>query len=85
MEQNLGRLSPKQVLELLVIQLVDLPEKMSIKELVGDQSITLELTVAEKDIGKVIGKRGRTAQAIRDILFCVAARDKKRCTLNINQ
>ncbi len=79
------RKTTKEILQGLVEELVDHPEEVRVKEMVGDQSITLEITVKEEEIGKVIGKKGRTAQALRDLMFCFAARDSKRVIVSINQ
>lgn len=63
--------------------LVDTPEavKTSISE--ADDTVTIELTVAQEDLGKVIGKQGRTARAMRTLLSATAERDKKRSRLDI--
>ena len=64
-------------------ELVDKPEEVITKEIKGKHSTMIELKVAKEDIGKVIGKRGRTAQALRDILMAVSTKLKKRCSLEI--
>jgi predicted RNA-binding protein YlqC (UPF0109 family) len=58
--------------------LVDQPERVSVAEVQGSHSSVLELKVAKSDIGKVIGKRGRTAQAIRTILSAACGKARKR-------
>lgn len=63
--------------------LVDKPEDIKINELSGESSIIMELTVSKEDVGKVIGKGGKTADAIRTIMYCAAAKRKKRYTLQI--
>jgi hypothetical protein len=63
--------------------LVDYPEHVSVKAIDGDNTCVLELKVAKIDIGKVIGKQGRTAQSIRTILNAAAAKTKKRVVLEI--
>ena len=63
--------------------LVDNPEQIEITTVRGNQAIILELKVAKEDIGKVIGKKGRTAHAIRTILGAASAKIKKRTTLEI--
>ena len=63
--------------------LVDHPDQVKVNVIEGSQITLLELMVAKEDVGKVIGKRGRTAQAIRDILFGASAKVKKRTTLEI--
>tara|TARA_B100000959_G_scaffold287499_1_gene373029 strand:+ start:164820 stop:165029 length:210 start_codon:yes stop_codon:yes gene_type:complete len=67
----------------MVIELVDFPEQISIEEMSGDKVTTLELKVAQDDLGKVIGRRGRTAMAMRIILSAAAAKQRKRAVLEI--
>ena len=62
---------------------VDAPEEVSVNVIEGEKSTILELKVAEGDVGKVIGKQGRIAKAIRTILSASATRDGKRATLEI--
>ena len=64
-------------------ELVDKPEEVSVAEVAGNYTSVLELTVAKDDLGKVIGKRGRIAHAIRTIVGSVAAKEKKRTVLEI--
>jgi predicted RNA-binding protein YlqC (UPF0109 family) len=64
-------------------ELVDKPEEVSVAEVEGNQTSVLELKVAKDDIGKVIGKKGRIAHAIRTIVSSVSAKDKKRTVLEI--
>ena len=63
--------------------LVDNPEKVEVREIAGEQTAVLELKVAQEDLGKVIGKQGRTAKAIRIILGAAAAKIRKRAVLEI--
>lgn len=63
--------------------LVDLPEEVSVTEIEGDQTSVIELRVAKTDLGKVIGKHGRTAQAMRTILGSASAKTQKRALLEI--
>jgi predicted RNA-binding protein YlqC (UPF0109 family) len=63
--------------------LVDKPEEVSVNEVEGNQTTVIELKVAKEDLGKIIGKQGRTAQAIRTILSSVSAKNKKRMVLEI--
>jgi len=71
----------------LVVQiaqaLVDKPEEVAVAEVEGNQTSVLELRVAKDDIGKVIGKKGRIAQAMRTIVGSVSAKEKKRTVLEI--
>lgn len=73
----------KELITRIAKALVDKPEEVSVAEVQGDQTSVLELKVAKEDIGKVIGKQGRTAQAIRTILGSVSAKEKKRTVLEI--
>ncbi|MGD9040379.1 MAG: KH domain-containing protein [Desulfobacteraceae bacterium] len=63
--------------------LVDKPEEVIVTEKQGEQVTVLELKVAKEDLGKVIGKRGRTAEAMRTILTGASAKIKKRCILEL--
>jgi len=63
--------------------LVDNPEKVEVREIAGEQTAVLELKVAQEDLGKIIGKQGRTAKAIRIILGAAAAKIRKRAVLEI--
>jgi predicted RNA-binding protein YlqC (UPF0109 family) len=73
----------KDLVNYIVSALVDKPEQVVIEEVVGNQASVLELKVAKDDLGKVIGKKGRTAQAIRTILNASSAKTKKRTILEI--
>ena len=73
----------KELIEHIAKALVDHPEQVSVNVLEGSQATVLELNVAKGDLGKVIGKQGRTAKAIRTILGAVSAKNKKRTVLEI--
>ncbi|MDP3993997.1 MAG: KH domain-containing protein [Candidatus Doudnabacteria bacterium] len=73
----------KELVEAIVKALVDNPGKVVVSALDGEQSTVFELRVAPDDIGKVIGKQGRTAKSIRTILGCVGMKLKRRFTLEI--
>jgi len=73
----------KNLVEFLVKSLVDFPESVEIKVVEGEKSTILELKVKEEDIGKVIGKHGRIAKAIRTILSASATKSGKRVVLEI--
>jgi predicted RNA-binding protein YlqC (UPF0109 family) len=73
----------KELVTYIAQSLVDQPEAVSVAEVEGNQTTVLELTVAKDDLGKVIGKKGRTAQAIRTILSAVSSKMKKRTVLEI--
>ena len=73
----------KELIKYIVQALVDHPEQIDISETVGEQSTVLEIKVAKEDMGKIIGKQGRTAQAMRTILNAVSAKVKKRTIMQI--
>lgn len=73
----------KDLLELIVKQLVDNPDDVSLNEISGEQTSVFELRVNKSDLGKVIGKQGRTARAIRTLLSASAVKDSKRVMLEI--
>ncbi len=73
----------KELLEYIIKALVDNPDQVEIKEVAGERSVIYELRVGEGDIGKVIGKEGRMAKAIRTILTAAAMRKGKRAQLEI--
>ncbi|MCH5184978.1 MAG: KH domain-containing protein [Oscillospiraceae bacterium] len=75
----------KEVLEIIAKALVDSPEEVSVSEVDGEQSIILELKVAQSDMGKVIGKQGRIAKAIRTVVKAAASRENKRVVVEILQ
>ncbi len=63
--------------------LVDLPEQVHVNEIVGEQTTVIELRVDKTDLGKVIGKQGRTARALRTILNAASTKLRKRSVLEI--
>lgn len=71
----------KDILELIIKNLVTDKEAVSINESTREQSIVLEVRVAEADMGKVIGKQGRIAKSIREIIRAVASKEQKRVTV----
>ncbi len=73
----------KELLVLIAKALVDFPDQVSVSEVGGEQTIILELRVAQEDLGKVIGKQGRTARAIRTILSAAGMKLRKRFHLEI--
>ncbi|ADI51336.1 RNA binding protein [Chlamydia trachomatis A2497] len=73
----------KEFLAYIVKNLVDKPEEVHLKEVQGTNTIIYELTVAKGDIGKIIGKEGRTIKAIRTLLVSVASRDNVKVSLEI--
>ncbi|MBI2092820.1 MAG: KH domain-containing protein [Deltaproteobacteria bacterium] len=75
--------SLKQLVELMAKALVDHPENVEVSEVEGEQTTVYELKVVKEDLGKIIGKEGRTARSLRTILSASAAKFKKRCVLEI--
>ena len=73
----------KDLINYIAQALVDHPEQVSVNEVEGSQTSVLELKVAKEDIGKVIGKQGRTARAMRTILNAASAKIKKHSVLEI--
>ena len=73
----------KDLINYIARALVDNPEQVSVSEVEGNQTSVLELKVAKEDLGKVIGKQGRTARAMRTILSAASAKLKKRTVLEI--
>jgi len=73
----------KALVELMAKALVDKPEEVTVAEIGGEITAIFELRVAKNDIGKVIGKQGNTARAMRTILSAVGAKLNKRCVLEI--
>ena len=67
----------------IVKAMVDDPEEVEITEIKGQNTTVLELRVAKSDLGKVIGKKGNNAKAIRDILYAASAKKRQRVTLEI--
>ena len=73
----------KDLIAYIAKALVDKPEEVVVTEIRGQQTSVIELKVAKEDIGKIIGKQGRTAQAIRTILSAASAKINKRSVLEI--
>jgi len=73
----------KDLIAYIAKALVDKPEEVVVTEIEGEQTSVIELRVAEEDLGKVIGKQGRNARAIRTILGAASAKMKKRSVLEI--
>ena len=75
----------KELVEIIAKALVDNPDMVQVNEIAGEQSIILELKVAQEDMGKVIGKQGRIAKAIRTVVKAAAIKDNKRVVVEIIQ
>ncbi|MBI4412312.1 MAG: KH domain-containing protein [Deltaproteobacteria bacterium] len=73
----------KQLIEMIAKALVDKPEEVEVTEVEGEQTTVVELKVAKDDLGKVIGKQGRTARAMRTILGAASTKIRKRSVLEI--
>ncbi|HLG21280.1 MAG TPA: KH domain-containing protein [Candidatus Manganitrophaceae bacterium] len=73
----------KELIEYIAKSLVDRPESVSVKETEGEKTTIIELRVAQEDLGKVIGKQGRTARSMRTILNAAGTKIGKRCVLEI--
>jgi predicted RNA-binding protein YlqC (UPF0109 family) len=73
----------KDLIKYIAQALVDHPEEVSVTEVEGNQTSVLEIKVAKEDLGKIIGKQGRTARAMRTILGAASAKLKKRTVLEI--
>ena len=72
-----------ELIKLIASSLVDKPEEVQINEVSGDTTTVYELKVAQDDLGKIIGKQGKTAKAMRILLGAAAAKDKRRAVLEI--
>lgn len=75
----------KELLEVIAKNLVDKPDKVVVTEVRGERSIILELKVAPEDMGKVIGKQGRIAKAIRTVIKAASVSEDKKVTVEIIQ
>jgi hypothetical protein len=73
----------KELIEFIAKSLVDNPNAVKVSEVEGEKTSVIELSVAKEDLGKVIGKQGRTARAIRTILSAASTKVKKRSVLEI--
>ena len=76
-------MSTKELIEYIAQALVDHPEQVKVSEIEGERTSVIELSVAKEDLGKIIGKQGRTAKAIRVLLSAVSAKLKKHSVLEI--
>jgi uncharacterized protein len=73
----------KELIEYIARSLVDHPDQVKVRQVEGETSVIFELQVAQDDMGKIIGKEGRIANAIRTLLKVAAAREGKRAVLEI--
>ncbi len=80
-QENTGELA--RLIELMAKALVDLPDQVQVSETHGENTTVIELTVAKEDLGKIIGKQGRTARAVRTILNGASTKLRRRTVLEI--
>ncbi len=73
----------KELITFIAKALVDSPDQVEVREVEGEQSSVIELRVAKEDLGKVIGKQGRTARSMRTILSAASTKLRKRAVLDI--
>lgn len=73
----------KDLIEIMAKALVEHPDQVSVSEIAGEHAAVIELRTAKEDLGKIIGKRGRNAQAMRTILNAASAKLRKRTVLEI--
>jgi uncharacterized protein len=73
----------KNLIEYMAKALVDMPEQVEVNEIVGEQTTVIELKVDKSDLGKVIGKQGRTARSLRTILNAASTKLRRRAVLEI--
>jgi len=79
----MASVSLKELIEFVAKALVDNPDQVEVSEVAGEQTVVLELRVAKEDLGKVIGKQGRTVKAMRAILSAASSKMRKRADLEI--
>ena len=79
----MGEESMQKLIEMIAKALVDKPEEVEVTEVEGEQTTVVELKVAKEDLGKVIGKQGRTARALRTILSAASTKIRRRSVLEI--
>ncbi len=77
------QVSLKELIEFIARALVDEPDEVEVSDISGEQTVVLELRVAKNDLGKVIGKQGRTVKAMRAILNAASSKVRKRADLEI--
>jgi len=73
----------KELVKFIAQSLVDNPEQVQVNEIEGEQTSVIELKVAKEDLGKVIGKQGRTARAMRTLVGAAGLKERKRYVLEI--
>lgn len=73
----------REIVEVLTRALVDHPEQVEVREVEGEASVVIEVKVAPEDVGKIIGRQGRIARALRTVVRAVSARDGKKASVEI--
>ena len=73
----------KDLLAVIVEHMVDYPDQINVREIVGENTIVLELAVAKQDLGKIIGAKGRNIQAIRTLMMAVSGKIHKRIVVEL--
>ena len=73
----------KELIEYIVIALVDYPDDVVVREVTGEKVVIVELTVSEEDLGKIIGRYGRTLKAIRTLLYTAGLKARKKVILEL--
>jgi hypothetical protein len=73
----------RTLIEFIAKSLVDHPDHVDVKEIEGEKTTIIELRVAEDDLGKIIGRHGRTAKAMRTVINAAATKERKRAVLEI--
>ncbi len=73
----------KELIEYIVISLVDYPDDVVVREVTGERVVIVELTVSEEDLGKIIGRYGRTLKAIRTLLYTAGLKADKKVILEL--
>lgn len=81
--ERMDPMSLKDLVEFMAKSLVDSPDQVQVNEVVGEQTTVVELRVAKDDLGKIIGKQGRTARSMRTILNAASTKLQKRSVLEI--
>jgi hypothetical protein len=81
--ESRGGCAMKELIKYIAQALVDDPDVVEVSEIIGEQASVIELRVAKEDLGKVIGKQGRTAKAMRTILSAASTKIHKRTVLEI--
>lgn len=75
----------KELLEYIVKNLVTYPDKVEISQNITDDKVSLKLTVAKEDMGRVIGKEGRIIRSIREIIYAYASKESKKATIDVEE